>query len=39
MSGEVLLLALVVGPVVGFVGLMALIGSIAVDWRRPVSRA
>jgi hypothetical protein len=34
-----LVVALVVGPAIGFVGLMALIGSIAVDWRRPVSRA
>jgi hypothetical protein len=34
-----LLIALVVGPAIGFVGLMAVIGSIAVEWRRPVSRA
>jgi hypothetical protein len=38
-SGEILLLALVVGPIIGFVGLMTALGWIAMDWRRPVSRA
>ena len=36
---ELLLLALIVGPAIAFVGLLSVIGSIAIDWRRPVSRA
>jgi hypothetical protein len=34
-----LVLAFVIGPAIGFIVMMTAIGSIAVDWRRPVSRA